>query len=520
MKKISNWKKNAVIFCSSGFLILGGVMQTGAITAWAVPSSGVTVQGNIVVRDDAGGNQIASLGDKQQVTITGEKEKDGYNWYSILVTINGTQTTGWVRSDLLNTDETAQDTTQTEQSEEDTEGAQEDADASEEEADEPAGTFVADGIGYEFADRIPQAEIPEDFTETTIIYNGEEKPALQFDNGELVLVYLQNAEDDDDTGLFVYDSERDSIVPFVKTETPDGYIIFTNVSLAVETGVSDSFVLGSISFESGSVMAYQQQEAFDTTSAEISIEDFYYIYGMNQAGESGWYTYDASAQTLQRSTVNMEYTPTQLEQSAEEANTQVQGTSFETDSVIRMLVGGLGAFCLLLLLLVIIISVRYRRLRRFLEDECGVDELDDPDDDDLQESFEEPQASSKVKEVDERLRRHQEKNTAGLATPSSKVDLMNHEDGNVEKDASLNSDEPELSLELDDPEISLESEESDNEPDYYDEPEDVAEMVKQPEEPEFYDEPEESEPSQTEKAPEDLETYDQEEDFDDELEFL
>ena len=54
-------------------------------------------------------------------------------------------------------------------------------------------------------------------------------------------------------------------------------------------------------------MAYQGKTDGDLTDSDASISDFYYVYGTNSRGESGWYTYDSADQTIQRSIVNMQY---------------------------------------------------------------------------------------------------------------------------------------------------------------------------------------------------------------------
>ncbi len=502
MKRISKWKKTVLLSCASGLLAFGGIVQANVTTVWALPSGGESVSGNIVVRDDANGNQIGSLNEGQKVTIKGEKEgTDGYNWYEITFDWNGVETEGWVRSDLINVSGS--------ENESSIQGDGENAEGSEEDGD-----FRIGASAYDIADSIPQEDIPDDFSETTITYAGEEVPAVKFEYADLFLLYLQNVSDAGDTGFYVFDSERDSVIPFILEEVKDGYVILVNVPGEIAANVAGRYVQSDCSFENGSVMAYQLQEADDYTDAGAVISDFYYMYGITESGEGGWYVYDAENETLQRSIANMQYAGAPQETDARDASP----ISFDADSITRMLVGGLGLFCLLLLVLVIIFSVRYRKLRRFLEDECDEEE----EESEVYLDEDETEASADTKELEERLGRHQEKipdKMFEINLPNGKVDLMDLDeeyeggyDVKVDRDADYDLKVEDILKYYDE-----------NEPEYYDEP-DVEPEIKPADsesqaEPEFYDDEEETELSKKpEKEEKKSETQDSE--WDDELEFL
>lgn len=511
MKKVSKWKKTVLLSCASGMLVFGGVMQTDITTVWALPSSGESVSGNIVVRDNVGGSPVGSLNEGQKVTIRGQKEgTDGYNWYEITFDWNGAETEGWVRSDLINTGSSeSEGSAQGNEENENTEGESED------------GDFQIGANTYDIAGSIPQDDIPGDFSETTITYAGEEVPAVKFEYADLFLLYLQNVSDADDAGFYVFDSERDSVIPFILEETKNGYVILMNVPGEIAAEVSGQYLQSDCSFENGSVMAYQLQEADDYMNADAAISDFYYMYGITQSGESGWYLYDAANETLQRSLVSMQY-----EGAAQADDTKAASPiSFDMDSITRMLVAGLGLFCLLLLVLVIIFSVRYRRLRKFLEDEC--------DEEEAEETFideEEPKDASDTKELEKKLERHQEKipdKMFEINLPNGKVDLMDldEEDGydvKVERDADYDLNVEDILKYY-----------NESEPEYYDEPEDEPEVKMAdsgPEieltdsdsgdEPEYYDDEEDETDPVEESQKEEKESEKQDSEWDDELEFL
>lgn len=502
MKKVSKWKKTVLVSCASGLLVFGGAMQINPVAAWAAPSSGEAVSGNVVVRDDVGGSPVGSLSEGQKVTIKGEKEgTDGYSWYEITFDWNGTETEGWVRGDLIRAG-----SSENESSPQGNEGSETNEGGTE------SGTFLIGSAAYDIAESIPQEDIPDDFSETTITYAGEEVPAAKFEHADLFLLYLQNVSDTGDSGFYVLDSERDTVIPFILREMKEDYVILVNVPEAIAAEVSEKYVQNDCSFEEGTVMAYQLQEADDHTDAAASISDFYYVYGITQSGVAGWYQYDAANETLQRSIVNMHYT----EAGQEESEKETSPISFDADSITRMLVGGLGLFCLLLLVLVIIFSVRYRRLRKFLEDECDEEETEE-----VYLDEDEPGSAADTRKVEQKLARHEEKapdRMLEIDLPNGSVDLMDldEEDGydvKVGRDADYDLKVEDILKYYDE-----------DEPEYYDEPDEEPEVrpeaLDSEEEPEYYDDEDEEAVSAEEAPKEQNKSEGQASDWDDELEFL
>ena len=358
MRKVTIWKKTILTTCIAGLLVFSVFTRVGNDTAWAAPSKGTAVSGDVNVRDSANGTLIASLKEGQEVSILEEMQSgDGYTWYKISFLWGTDEMTGWVRSDLLNT--AGADTQDEPDGEEpsSTEGA---ADIS----GNGDGTFAIGNDTYKISQTIPQDELPEGFSETTITYAGKEVKAAKFDTADLFLLYLEGTSGSD---FYVYDSERDTVVPFLKKKTGNGYAILINVPVDIANSVSGDYTAGTCSFSGGSVIAYQQTEAADDTASDIDLSDFYYIYGVSDSGQAGWYLYDAGTKSLQRSIANMQY-------SAENGTDQEEAAAvFDADSIIRMIIAGLGIICVLLVALVIVFSVRYRRLRNLLEEECEED---------------------------------------------------------------------------------------------------------------------------------------------------
>ena len=371
MKSRTTAKKKLAGSCLALCLTGALAWNMGGVTALAAPSSGTAINDNTIVREEIKGNAVGSLSANQEVQIRGEQTSDdGYTWYEVSFDWNGQETEGWVRSDLISSG-TAGDTTDGDNTD-----ANHDDEAVpislEDESQPVVDGFQINGATYEIADSFPAEQIPTGFSATTITYAGAKVPAAQMENGaQVFLLYLQNTADTQQKGVFVYDTERDEAIPFVSIAQQDSFVVVTNVPTSVAEQVSGRYQATQCTFENGSIMAYQASDSDDTVAADVSASEFYYVYGTSSSGQSGWYVYDSVNHTLQRSMANMQY-----DGSAAQDNTADKKTvsGFDMDSMTRMITAGVGIVALLLLILLIVMSVRYRRLRRYLDNEVGVDD--------------------------------------------------------------------------------------------------------------------------------------------------
>ncbi|MCD7922245.1 MAG: SH3 domain-containing protein [Clostridiales bacterium] len=340
MNRMMQWKKSIPVFLTAVFLATG-TFGGHTVTAWATPVSGTANGDGVRVRASAvDGETVDSLSDGQEVVIEDETTgSDGMTWYQITYEVNGEEITGWVRSDLLVT------------------------------SDDESGTEEESEISYVVADSIPDDVIPDGFEQTTVTYIGEDVPALYSEDMDLWLLYAVNAEDETDAGLFVYDEQTESLIPFVQFELLDGSVVLLYIPEEEQQLTSDRFVLTECAFEHGSIPAYQLSEPDELVAEDASIVDYYYMYGVNEIGETGWYVYNDAEGSIQKNVSSMQYSLTSADSEAA-ADTDVSSDmEFSMDSVTRMAVAVLAVISLLLLVLAIIFSVRYRRLRNVLEDE-------------------------------------------------------------------------------------------------------------------------------------------------------
>ena len=381
MNSKSVYRKKRVGSCLALCLIGAVMSSTMSIPAWAAPASGTAKDDNTVVRDAIKGTPVGSLNANQEVKVKSEqKSEDGYTWYQISFDWNGAQTEGWVRGDLITDGASAADSTQT--------GSTTD------QAAEAAGSVTSNNSGktdaqktdefsindqkYKIAEKFPETEIPEGFQAATITYGEKEISAAQMkNNADTVLVWLENTADSADKGMYLLDRERGDAVPFICIAgKEDSFVVLTDVPETEEKTVADCYHHTLCTFGNGSIMAYQLTQEDEHVSNDVTATDFYYVYGISSEGERGWYVYDSVGDTLQRSMINMKYNTAQADTGSSPDETE-DTSVFETDSMTRMLIAGAGVIALLLLILLIAVSVRYRRLRRYLDGELGFGEEDE-----------------------------------------------------------------------------------------------------------------------------------------------
>ena len=378
MNSKSVYRKKRVGSCLALCLSGAGMSSTMSIPAWAAPASGTAKDDNTVVRDAIKGTPVGSLNANQEVKVKSEqKSEDGYTWYQISFDWNGTQTEGWVRGDLITDGASAAGSTQT--------GSTTD------QAVKAAGSVTSNNSGKtdaqktdefsindqnnKIAEKFPETEIPEGFQAATITYGEKEISAAQMkNNADTVLVWLENTADSADKGMYLLDRERGEAVPFICIAgKEDSFVVLTDVPETEEKTVADCYHHTLCTFGNGSIMAYQLTQEDEHVSNDVTATDFYYVYGISSEGERGWYVYDSVGDTLQRSMINMKYNTAQADTGSSPDETE-DTSVFETDSMTRMLIAGAGVIALLLLILLIAVSVRYRRLRRYLDGELGFGE--------------------------------------------------------------------------------------------------------------------------------------------------
>lgn len=156
---------------------------------------------------------------------------------------------------------------------------------------EDSGVITLNGQEFNLAATIPADRVPADFTKTTVNCKGQEVEALQFNMGDVVLIYLTTPNTEVKNTLAVYEPQSGNIYQFAKVEMGNGYYIILNPPADAE--VSEQYAASTVEIgEYGAMPAYGNQEP--------SLSDFYLVYAINNTGNAGWYQYDKTEGTLQR----------------------------------------------------------------------------------------------------------------------------------------------------------------------------------------------------------------------------
>lgn len=157
-------------------------------------------------------------------------------------------------------------------------------------------TVTVNGTAYTISENFAAENIPADFSETTVNYQGADYRGVSYDKGSVVMLYLVQDGAEESTGsFFVYDSTRDTLYPFVKMVNGEHYVIV--LLPPVDYTMPDTMQQTQLTLADGSlVTAYQETQE---EGSEVESE-FYTFYGVNSDGTEGWYQYDSIEETYQR----------------------------------------------------------------------------------------------------------------------------------------------------------------------------------------------------------------------------
>lgn len=254
-----------------------------------------------------------------------------------------------------------------------------------------AETVQVGDVSYLISDAFAPEEIPVDFAEAAVNYHGTEHKGVSYSKGTLAMLYLIPAADENAAGkFFIYDEASDTLYPFVKINHGDRYVIALLAPADVvipEVYQQTTAVVN----ETDSITAYQK------TSEEETVSDFYAFYGVNQDGTVNWYQYDVLEGTYQRLAAGLteeeagedEDSTLLQEQYAELSEQYADARSSYTNKMCIMV------FVMVILIIIIINMLIHRFGRK--------DDPDDFDGEDLEETDEEDEELDEAGEKDEEL---------------------------------------------------------------------------------------------------------------------
>jgi len=210
------------------------------------------------------------------------------------------------------------------------------------------GGFDIGGVSYVVSERYSDSEVPSGFSKTTITIGSStySEPT----NGSITLLYLKPADNTSGSGVFyLYDEAAGTVSQFLMLGDSDNYVIISAASGAP----SSDFTEASIEVTGGSTTAYT-----------VDGSQFFYVYGTNGAGTSGWFVYDSINGTVSK----MDESLLTLTSSTSETTTDSTETTGTTDTTLyvsklnlyRKVIMGLIVLCVILLFVIINRAIKGR----------------------------------------------------------------------------------------------------------------------------------------------------------------
>lgn len=170
-------------------------------------------------------------------------------------------------------------------------------------AEEPdEKTEIIDGVSYKVSETLPEQTLPEEFTKTSVSYNGKEVEAYAFPYEDLRLLYLTPTENSSVAGSFyIYNAEEKQFFPYINITVGQVYILVLPTSYSTML-LPEGYREADVTIGTHTVSAYQLTA--DSATAEGADDQkanaFYLIYGVDKDGIPGWYQYDADNMSAQR----------------------------------------------------------------------------------------------------------------------------------------------------------------------------------------------------------------------------
>lgn len=203
------------------------------------------------------------------------------------------------------------------------------------------GGFDINGVSYVVSERYSESEMPSGFSKTTVKIGSStySEPT----NGSITLLYLKPADNTSGSGVFyMYNAEAGTVSQFLMLGSAKDYVIIS----PTDAGPSAAFTATSLDVTGGSTTAY----TYDGSQ-------FFYVYGTNKSGATGWFVFDSANDTVSKMDESI------LSAVATDSETEVdESTTTATDSVevyinklntYRKVIMGLIILCVILVFLII-----------------------------------------------------------------------------------------------------------------------------------------------------------------------
>ncbi len=146
------------------------------------------------------------------------------------------------------------------------------------------GGFDIGGVAYVVSERYSDNEMPSGFSKKTIQIGSStySEPA----NDSITLLYLKPADNISGSGVFyLYNAESQTVSQFLMLDAENDTIIISSS----ESAPSSAFTQTALEVKGGTTPAYT-----------VDGSEFFYVYGTNKAGNTGWFVYDSANKSVAR----------------------------------------------------------------------------------------------------------------------------------------------------------------------------------------------------------------------------
>ncbi len=252
----------------------------------------------------------------------------------------------------------------------------EDSDEEDSEEDEERASFVIDERTF----YVHHPTGVDGFTLTHIDIQGIRSSVLQSDTLEglyLVMLYSDNGSYRD---LFVYNQDTGTVIPYVQLESGSDTVIFIEAGEDVTVPTRYSYV--DLGWGAKYTLPAYKHVTIDGVDEIFDDSNRYLIYGINQDGEKGWYSYDydtGSVQLFDEIAYDGEQAYiTELEEKEDglRDDLEYQTNRYNTDMRNRLWL--LLTVTLIAIVLLNIVIIQYLRIRRLRNPEPEEEEEEEP----------------------------------------------------------------------------------------------------------------------------------------------
>jgi len=220
--------------------------------------------------------------------------------------------------------------------------------------------------GMMVASSFPDNLVPLLFHKTTSAYQGTTVEAAQFDNGNVLLLYITDSAGNE--GVFKeYNEATGELTDFLMLAgAGESFIVV--LPLNPEVSAPSGFTEVNLDWNGLALSAYVNNTAEVSAESDTSPSDYLLLYAVSSSGRQGWYLYDQVEATFQRY-VDMGGTSSA---SSEGGVFDFQGIkNGNSDAIVRIII--FGAMVLLIIILIILAIILGVKLKEY----SGYDYIDE-----------------------------------------------------------------------------------------------------------------------------------------------